>query len=142
MNSTVVKHIEATPKVCGGKPRIAGTRIRVQDIYIWHELHGLSADEIVDAYPHLILADVYAALAYYHDHRDDIHHAIAHALRRRGVEVSTTTEAGLLGEADDDQLAYAVLERRVLVTHDPDLIELALLIWAVLSPEEMEGDVE
>jgi uncharacterized protein (DUF433 family) len=73
MDSTVVKHIELTPGVCGGKPRIAGTRIRVQDIYIWHELHGLSADEIVDAYPHLTLGDVYAALTYYHDHREAIH---------------------------------------------------------------------
>jgi hypothetical protein len=36
----------------------------------------LSADEIVDAYPHLTLADVYAALAYYHDHRDEIHRHI------------------------------------------------------------------
>lgn len=76
MDSTDVKHIEVTPAVCGGKPRIAGTRIRVQDIYIWHELHSLSADEIVDAYPHLTLADVYAALAYYHDHRDEIHRHI------------------------------------------------------------------
>jgi Protein of unknown function (DUF433) len=31
MDSTVVKHIEATPNICGGKPRIAGTRIRVQE---------------------------------------------------------------------------------------------------------------
>jgi uncharacterized protein (DUF433 family) len=73
MDSKIVKHIEITPEVCGGKPRIAGTRIRVQDIYIWHELHGLTADEIVDAYPHLTLGDVYAALTYYHDHREAIH---------------------------------------------------------------------
>ena len=59
-------------------------------------------------------------------HLDEhVSHAIAHALRRRGVAVSTTTEAGLLGAADADQLAHALLERRVLVTHDPDLIELA-----------------
>lgn len=32
--------------------------------YIWHELHGSSAEEIVDAYSHLTLAGVYAALAY------------------------------------------------------------------------------
>ena len=76
MDSTVGQSIEVTPEVCGGKPRIAGTRIRVQDIYIWHELYGWSADEIVDAYSHLTLADVYAALAYYHDHRDDMHHDI------------------------------------------------------------------
>jgi len=76
MDTTLAKHIEATPGVCGGKPRIAGTRIRVQDIYICHELHGMSPDEIVDAYPHITLADVHAALAYYYDHRDAIQQAI------------------------------------------------------------------
>jgi len=39
---------------------------------IWHELQGLSADEIVSEYPHLSLADVHAALAYYHDNREEI----------------------------------------------------------------------
>ena len=76
MDTTLAKHIDATPGVCGGKPRIAGTRIRVQDIYICHELHGMSPDEIVDAYPHITLADVHAALAYYYDHRDAIQQAI------------------------------------------------------------------
>lgn len=61
-------HIESTPGTCGGKPRIAGTRIRVQDIVFWTE-EGRSPDEIVSSFPHLTLADVYAALAYYHDNR-------------------------------------------------------------------------
>jgi len=39
---------------------------------IWHELQGLSADEIVAQFPQLTLADVHAALAYYHDHREEI----------------------------------------------------------------------
>lgn len=65
-------HIEATLGVCGGKPRIAGTRIRVQDIVIWHERMNLSADEIASQYPQVSLAAVYAALAYYHDHREQI----------------------------------------------------------------------
>ena len=65
-------HIEITPGVCGGKPRIAGSRIRVQDLVVWSERMGLSADEIVRRYSHLTLADVYAGLAYYHDHREAI----------------------------------------------------------------------
>ena len=72
MRRSSVGHIEASPDVCSGKPRIAGTRIRVQDIVAMHEWHGMSADEIVAGYPHISLADVYAALAYYHDHRDEI----------------------------------------------------------------------
>jgi uncharacterized protein (DUF433 family) len=65
-------HVEATPKICGGKPRVRGTRIRVQDVAMWHERLGLSADEIVSRFPQLTLAAVYGALAYYHDHRDEI----------------------------------------------------------------------
>jgi uncharacterized protein (DUF433 family) len=64
-------HIESSPEVCGGKPRIAGSRVRVQDIVVWTEA-GQSPDEIVGSFPHLTLADVYAALAYYHDHREAI----------------------------------------------------------------------
>ena len=62
----------STPGVCGGKPCIAGTRIRVQDVYAWHELQGRSPGEIVSAFPQLTLADVYAALAHFWDHRDEI----------------------------------------------------------------------
>jgi len=65
-------HVTRNDGVCGGKPCIAGMRIRVQDIYVWHELQGRSADEIVSAHPHLTLADVYAALAYFWDHRNTI----------------------------------------------------------------------
>jgi uncharacterized protein (DUF433 family) len=47
----IKEHIEITPGVCGGKPRIAGHRIRVQDIAIWHEQMGMSPDEILHHYP-------------------------------------------------------------------------------------------
>jgi uncharacterized protein (DUF433 family) len=69
--ATLDSHIEITPGTCGGKPRIAGHRIRVQDIVVWTE-EGQSADEIVADFLQLGLADVYAALAYYHDHRVQI----------------------------------------------------------------------
>jgi len=67
-----VEHIVSTPGTCGGRPRIAGSRIRVQDIVVWHEVHGLSPGEIVSQFPGLTLADVYAALTYYYDHREEI----------------------------------------------------------------------
>ena len=71
--------ITSTPGVCGGKPCIAGTRIRVQDIHIWHELQGQSADEIVSQFPQLTMGDVYAALSYFWDHRDEIELQMADA---------------------------------------------------------------
>ena len=69
------KHIEITPGIAGGKPRIAGRRITVQNIVIWHERMGMSADEISSEYD-LTLADVYAALAYYFDHVEEINKSI------------------------------------------------------------------
>lgn len=75
MENVLTKHIEITPGVAGGKPRIAGHRITVQNIVIWHERMGLSADEIAAEYD-LDLADIYAALAYYYDHREEIDEAI------------------------------------------------------------------
>jgi uncharacterized protein (DUF433 family) len=72
MVAVISDHIEITPGVCGGKARIAGHRIRVQDVVVWHEQMGMSVDEIASLYPQLTLGDVYAALAYYHDHREEI----------------------------------------------------------------------
>ncbi len=71
MASVEKQHIEITPGICGGKPRIAGHRVRVQDVVIWTE-QGQSPDEIVAHIPSITVADVYSALAYYHDHRVEI----------------------------------------------------------------------
>jgi len=49
--------------------------------------------------------------------------AVAEGLRRRGVEVTTTPEAGLMGADDQAQLAFATSEHR-MVTRDPDFLDL------------------
>lgn len=72
MENVIAQHIEKTPGVVGGKARIAGHRVRVLDIVAWHEKRGYSPDEIVDLFPGITLADVYAALAYYFDNRQEI----------------------------------------------------------------------
>lgn len=57
-----------------GQPRafIKETRIRVQDIAMDHEYHGMSVDEIASNYPHISLSQIYAALSYYFEYRDEI----------------------------------------------------------------------
>jgi uncharacterized protein (DUF433 family) len=64
-------HLEATPGVAGGKPRIAGRRITVHDIVTWHEFLGKSFDEIAAEYD-LTLAEIRAALAYYFANREEV----------------------------------------------------------------------
>ena len=60
-----------TADIRGGRPRIAGTGITVQRIVGWYKL-GLSPEEIADRIGHLSLAQIHAALAYYHANRDAI----------------------------------------------------------------------
>jgi uncharacterized protein (DUF433 family) len=64
--------IVRTPGICGGRPRIDGHRITVEDVAIWHERMGMSPDEIVSGYPSITLSDVHAALAYYFEYRERI----------------------------------------------------------------------
>jgi uncharacterized protein (DUF433 family) len=68
--------VTRTPDVRGGRPRIAGTGVTVQRIVGWYRL-GLTPEEIADEFGHLTLAQIYAALAYYHANRDEIEAAIA-----------------------------------------------------------------
>lgn len=65
-----------TPEIRGGRPCIAGTGVTVQRIVGWYKL-GLSPEEIADEVGHLTLAQVHAALAYYHANREEIESAIA-----------------------------------------------------------------
>jgi len=63
--------IAQTPGICGGRPRIAGTGVSVRRIAGWYKL-GLTPEEIATQIPHLTLAQVHAALAYYHANRDEM----------------------------------------------------------------------
>ncbi len=85
--SPMGEHIAVRAGYCGGKPHIVGHRIKVQHVAVWHERMGLSPDEIASEYG-LTLGEVYAALSYYWDHRDqieaDIEEGRALAARLRG----------------------------------------------------------
>ena len=80
----VTEHIGIRPGYCGGEPHIRGHRIKVRHVVVWHEQQGMTPTEIVVTYPTITLAQVHAALAYYYDHRDEIHAAIEE--ERRYVE--------------------------------------------------------
>jgi predicted nuclease of predicted toxin-antitoxin system len=93
---------------------------------------------------------------------------VARALRRHGVNVSTTQEVGLRTESDTTQLAFIRREGRMIMTHDADFLQIAsttddhpgivycektarsigeiirglILIYEVLAPEDMRGKVE
>lgn len=71
MSSAIDVLLSRSPEICGGRTRIDGTRITVHQIATLY-LQGLAPEDIADQYPHINLAQVYAALAYYHANRDEI----------------------------------------------------------------------
>lgn len=102
---------------------------------------------------------------YYTD--EHISRAVVRGLRQRGINVLSVAEANKLGATDEDHLAFALAEGRVVFTHDDDFLRLAssgkahagivyapnhtpigkiiqnlMLIYEVLEAEEMVGNVE
>ncbi len=102
-------------------------------------------------------------------HLDEhIPRAVADGLQLLGIDVTSTSGAGLLGAADVDQIAFAMAENRVIFTEDDDFLVLAAagtahagivychqgtrslghiiraleLIWQVYEPDEMKNRVE
>jgi len=68
--------IISTPETCGNRPRVAETRITVQRIAVWYKM-GMKPEEIISEIPHLNLAQVHAALAYYYANKQQIDADIA-----------------------------------------------------------------
>ena len=70
------EYIVKEPDYCSGKAAIGATRVRVNNVVCLHK-QGRTADEIRVEYPDLTHAQIYAALAYYHDHKDEIEAELA-----------------------------------------------------------------
>ena len=106
------------------------------------------------------------AIRYYFDQH--VPSAVADGLRLRGIDVLTAQEAGRCGFDDSDQLQFATVEKRVMMTFDPDylvlaasgvqhagiaychatkyaigeLIQMLLLLHGVFEPKDMKDRVE
>ena len=68
-------HIAINKGICGGNPVIKGTRVSVANVAGFYQM-GFGPEEIQKELPHLSLAQVYDAIAYFLDHRDDINREI------------------------------------------------------------------
>lgn len=69
--SVQYRYIESKTGVVGGEPIIKGTRTPVRSIVLKRRL-GYEPEEIVQALPHLTLAQVFEALSYYSDNQREI----------------------------------------------------------------------
>ncbi len=99
---------------------------------------------------------------------ESVSNAVALGLRRHGIDVTTTSEVGLIGATDREQIGFAISENRIVVTHDDDfvilhskgithtgitycdqkrrsiseILNILILIWEVVEPEEMQNKIE
>ncbi len=99
---------------------------------------------------------------------ESVSNAIALGLRRRGFDVTTTPEVGLISADDQKQIAFALSENRVLITHDDDFVVLhrsgithggisycdqkrrsigeilntLIIIWEALESEDLKNQLE
>ena len=98
---------------------------------------------------------------------EHVPNAVARGLRARGIDVLTVVEAGMLGATDEEHLAHAKSEGRVIFSRDKDFLRLGttipdhagviyadmqtpigavinglMLIHGVMAPAEMVGRVE
>jgi uncharacterized protein (DUF433 family) len=71
MSTAISTLLVSSPDVCGGRLRIDGTRITVNQIAVLYK-QGYNAEDIADQYPHLTMAQVYAALSHYHANKEEI----------------------------------------------------------------------
>lgn len=63
-------------------PEIAGTTIKVVELVVEQQAYGWSPEELYFQHPHLTLGQIYSALAYYWDHREELDRDIQHRLER------------------------------------------------------------
>lgn len=90
------KLIVRSADIRGGRPRIAGTGVTVRRVVGWYKL-GLRPEEIAERVGHLSLAQVHAALTYYHANPDEIEADIAdeeHEARRAEQDSRTGGTSG------------------------------------------------
>lgn len=71
MSTEIASLLVRSPGICGGRLRIEGTRITINQMAALYKA-GSTPEEIADQYPHLTLAQVYTALAYYHANREEV----------------------------------------------------------------------
>jgi uncharacterized protein (DUF433 family) len=65
-------HVAKARGVCGGQASIEGTRIAVWHIVDYYYKAGMSAEEILAEWDYLTPAQIFSALAYYHDNKEEI----------------------------------------------------------------------
>jgi uncharacterized protein (DUF433 family) len=111
MSTAINTLLVSSPDVCGGRLRIDGTRVTVNQIVVLYK-QGYNAEDISDEYPQVTLAQIYAALAHYHANREDIEAELA----AEAEEIYQANPIALSLETERWLEAFKELQRRLSLT--------------------------
>jgi uncharacterized protein (DUF433 family) len=123
MSTAINTLLVSSADVCGGRLRIDGTRITVNQIAVLYK-RGYNAEDIADQYPHLTMAQVYAALSHYHANQEEVEADLTAEEQEahRAEEEQTndaTAHAGVKRATWSDRLeAFKELQRSLNLTPD------------------------
>lgn len=95
--ATAHAYIEKRAGHRGGRAIVKGTSFPVSSVVTYVLRHGLLPEELVGKFPHLTLAQVYDALSYYYDHKDEID---------AEVEANLSQDAGAARLPQDEILRF------------------------------------
>ncbi len=112
MSTEISTLLVSSPEVCGGRLRIEGTETSVNQIVVLYK-EGYSAERIANEYPHLTLAQVYAALAHYHANPEEVEADLE--AERKEIKRQTKAVAGSL-ETEIWLEAFRALQRSLNLT--------------------------
>lgn len=76
MPTVLETNLVRTPEICGGRLRIDGTRLTVNQIVTLHK-QGLSDKDIAAQYPRRTLSEIYTVLAWYHANKEEFDKELA-----------------------------------------------------------------
>ncbi len=78
LTNTEYKYVQLNER---GAPIIAGTTMKVIELVMAQMAYGWSADELQFQHPYLRMSQIYSALAYYWDHKEEIDGEIEESLQ-------------------------------------------------------------
>jgi uncharacterized protein (DUF433 family) len=96
---TDYKHILLWPD---GTPTVGGTRLKVKHLAELHRYNHLSPEELQQSYPSHSLGEIYSALAYYYDHKEEID---------RQIDTDDRDEEALIADIEALQGGWPARER-------------------------------
>jgi uncharacterized protein (DUF433 family) len=93
MPTVLTTSLVRTPEVCGGRLRIDGTRMTVNQIVTLHN-QGLTAPQIVEQYPRRTLSEIFTVLAWYHANKPEFDKELADEAASESQRLQEIAQAG------------------------------------------------